>query len=118
MHYLAVILLFLAAHRVTRLVTRDTIFERPDESHRGFLWGPRTWTVEHLERLGPVGWKLAYLIGCDWCAGLWVSGLLTTGLALYSTRVMHQSWWPWPIWVLVALAASTVTGLIAQHEPD
>lgn len=119
MHFIVIPLLWLTVHRLTRLVTRDQIFERPDHERRiGFIYGPRTWFIDRIEDKGAVGWKIAYLVSCDWCTSMWMSGVVTTLIALYTTRVMHESWWPWPVWVLIALAGSSVTGLIAQHEPD
>jgi hypothetical protein len=103
--WVIIVLLSLATHRITRVITRD--------------WFPpirkvRVW-IDH--KLGEEHW-LSYLTQCDWCAGTWVAGALTTGLALYIACVMHQSWWPWPIWVLLGCTASTVTGLIASKEPE
>lgn len=103
--WVILLLLSLTTHRVTRVITRD-------------YFPPVRKAREYIDRkLGEEHW-LAYLTQCDWCAGMWVAGGLTTGLALYVSLVMHQSWWPWPIWVLMALTASTVTGLIAQREPE
>jgi len=71
--------------------------------------------VKHPDREGPkshwgiFGSSLAYLLECDWCVSVWVSGGLVTGLTYFISVPM-----PMLIW----LAASTVTGLIATHEPD
>lgn len=48
----------LAAYRVTRLITRDSILDIP-----------RAWVVE---RLHPGGY-LDELVHCVWCVGFWVS---------------------------------------------
>jgi len=103
--WLILVLLTFATHRVTRLVTRDYI---------PLVRLPREWIDR---KLGSEHW-FAYLTQCDWCSGVWVSAALTTGLALYTTNVMHQSWFPWTVWVLVGLSASSLTGLIANMEPE
>lgn len=58
--------------------------------------------------------SLSYLWECDWCASVWVAAVLTT-LAYLFTPLGDQHAY---IAVLVGLAASTGTGLIAQREPD
>jgi hypothetical protein len=55
------VILALAAYRLTRLVTTDVIFE----GFRDKIWSK--W---------PPDTKLGYLITCDWCSGLWISGFL------------------------------------------
>jgi hypothetical protein len=103
--WLVVLLLCLATHRVTRLVTRDAF--PPARA-------VRTWVQD---RTHEEHW-LAYLSQCDWCASVWVGGALTGGLAAWVALAARQSWWPWPLWLGVWLTTSTVTGLIAQREPD
>lgn len=56
------VLLALAAYRVTRLIVIDAIFDTPRDT--AYNW---------LERKGWTGDKLSYLISCTWCAGVWVS---------------------------------------------
>lgn len=98
-------LLIMSTHRITRFITRD-------------VFPPMRWLREKIEQwLGEEHW-LAYLTQCDWCASIYVATGLTTALALYITRVEHTSWWAWPIWVMMGLTASTITGLIAQKEPE
>lgn len=126
-HWMTVLLVCLATHRVTRFVTRDAfpLIAIPRE------WVDRRWGIDDADvarmreaKIGDpdgVGKYLkipnifqrsfAYLITCDWCTSIWVSAGVTT-LALIHT----ETTWPW--WVLVWLTASTVTGLIAQREPD
>lgn len=55
--------------------------------------------------------SLAYLWECDWCASVWVG----TGIAVGTEHLGH-AWW-WQAGLLVA-TASTLTGLIAQREPE
>lgn len=123
--WLTVILLFLATHRVTRLVTRDQIplVKVPRDA---FVerWGapnagPNGEKLTRLQRNVSYGGRrtnatmrsLAYLWECDWCASVWVA----TGLALGTHYVGHAWWWQVG---LIAAAASSVTGLVAQREPE
>jgi len=119
--WLLYLLIALAVHRLTRLVTRDKFpliavpryyvtnwFDPSDEY--------RTWhRAKHPDREGPrahwgvLGQSLGYLLECDWCVSVWVSAGLVTGLTYYTSVPM-----PFLIW----LAASTVTGLIATYEPN
>jgi hypothetical protein len=119
--WLLYLLIALAVHRLTRIVTRDkfpliavpryhvTNWFDPSDEYRD------VYRVKHPDREGPkshwgiFGSSLAYLLECDWCVSVWVSGGLVTGLT-YFTSV--------PMPMLIWLAASTVTGLIATHEPD
>lgn len=112
------ILLVLGTHRVTRFVTRDKFplycvlrnrfVERwgvyadapPEERGRVSMSGHDTNLVMR---------SLAYAWECDWCTSIWVGAGLT-----YLTWRWHETM----LWVLAALAASTVTGLIAQREPE
>jgi len=103
--WVIIVLLCLTTHRATRIITRD-------------VFPPVRWFREKIEfKLGGEHW-LAYLTQCDWCASVYVAGSITTGLALFVANVMHVSWWPWPIWVLMGFTATSVTGLIAQREPE
>jgi len=103
-----VILLALGTHRVTRWVTRDKFVTRwgvyadapPEERSRVSMSGHDTNLVMR---------SLAYAWECDWCTSIWVGAGLT-----YLTWRWHETM----LWVLAALVASSVTGLIAQREPD
>lgn len=105
--WLLFVLIALASHRVTRLITRDEILSAPRD--RVSMW------LEHRKeaRTGKVTdqWqsRLAYLIGCYWCAGMWVSGAVVA-LTDLATSV--------PLPVLTWLAAATIVGLIADREPE
>lgn len=119
--WLTYILIALATHRLTRLVTRDkfpliavpryhvTNWLDPSDDYR------KWYTLKHPDREPPkthwgvVGQSLAYLWECDWCVSVWVSAGVVYG-ATHWTSV--------PLPVLTWLAASTVTGLIATHEPE
>lgn len=85
----------LATARLTRLITRDTVFTRP----RNRL------IVAMPARLEPI----AYLITCDWCVSVYV-GAGTAGVWYWwgDTRAFLA--------VVAALAFSHVTGWLANQE--
>lgn len=114
------VLLVLGTHRATRLITRDKLplIGVPREL---FIcrWGtyetdegkPEVTQARRVSLTGrPTNLlmsSLAYLWECDWCMSIWVGSGLT-----YLT-------WRWPetlLWVLLALSASTLTGLLAKAE--
>lgn len=107
---LIVILIMLATHRVTRLIVKDHVTE-PVRT-RLQVGAERRWATRHptLARVTPQdrwGSPLAFWLSCPWCVGLWVAAAVTGAT------------WPiarFPVPVLVALAASTATGLIAELE--
>jgi hypothetical protein len=121
--WLLVVLICVATHRVTRLITRDAlpIIARPREAF-GDRWASFADVKTREQRKLTVSGKptnvvmasLAYLWECDWCTSVWVAGALTTG-AYLTTSLADQHWF---IAVLVGLVASSTTGLIAQREPD
>jgi len=117
MYLLAVVIILgLATHRVTRLVTRDAMplvavprekfvsrwaaYDEPEEM-KGVGIHPKGTNV--------VMRSLAYLWECDWCASVWVGGILT----LITANVVSLPL-PWLVWP----AISSVTGLIASREAD
>jgi hypothetical protein len=125
-HWMTVLLVCLATHRLTRFVTRDAfpLVAIPREwvdTH----WGVEEKDVAEMRRVKletpEVGKfikipnlsqrSFAYLITCDWCTSVWVSAVLTTFAMIFIGFT-----WPW--WILLWLTASTATGLIAQREPD
>lgn len=134
-HWVLIVLLCLATHRATRMVTRDAfpLFRVPREwvdQH----WGVDDETVELLHRAkaqdlaaakeagtkpkltklaipGPFKRSFAYLVTCDWCTSIWVSAALTAGCMIFIG-------FSWPWFILLWLTASSVTGLIAQREPE
>lgn len=91
-----VIVIALSTHRLTRLVTRDafplSVRLREAIARR---WGDESWQ--------------SYLSECDWCASMWVGGVLT-GITAQVVDV--------PVPFLVWWTASGLTGLIAQREPE
>lgn len=121
--WLLVILIFIATHRVTRLIVADSM---------PLLAAPREVFVRRWGRFGDAVTKedkrktmsgkptnavmssLAYLWECPWCASMYVAPAVTY-LAWRWTPFGDQHWY---IIVLVALAASSVTGLVSQLESD
>lgn len=90
------ILSFLAAARITRIITRDSITQPL-----------RTWLVN---RLG-IDSKWSELLQCDWCMGVWVATAVTGAAWAWGGH-----WWiGWPMY---ALAAAQVTGWLASREGD
>lgn len=83
-----------ACARITRLITRDRITQRPR------MWLVNRWGIESLP---------AYLIQCDWCTGLWTAAV-----------VMPAAWWwghsPWLQLPLLVLAAAHAVGWAASRE--
>lgn len=125
---LIILVLAVATHRLTRIVTRDQIplVKVPRDAFVNRWGAPQTDSAgnplpRELRNVSYSGKKtnalmrsLAYLWECDWCASVWVSAGLTY-LTWRWTELGDQSWF---FAVLVGLAVSSVTGLIAQREPD
>ena len=99
------VLLTLAAFRVWRLISEDTILERP----RRYVTGlPQRW--KEGDAL-PKGYReyLAIFIECPWCAGFWIS----------------VAWWgAWQIWphgavvAAVPFAISALVPLLAKASSE
>jgi len=89
---LAVAILVLAVHRLTRMGLLDTV-----------PFGPLR---EKLVNRKPDG-RLAELLGCPWCLGMWVS----IGVVLAACLLPRRLWQP----VAVALAASSVAALLPME---
>lgn len=71
------------------------------------LWESRTDYPKGIP-FNPFQWWLARLIRCPWCAGFWVSMIVS----LAASGAGLQSWaWAVPI----GLALSSVVGLVARH---
>ncbi len=56
------LVLSIAAARITRLITRDEIFSKA----RNRIW----------KKFPPESSMFGYLFTCDWCTSIWVSSLL------------------------------------------
>jgi hypothetical protein len=83
------VILCLAAFRLTRLVTTDTI----TEGLRNKIWSK--W---------PPTTKLGYLITCNWCVGYWTSALLVLFVLILPQATLVVS---------LMLAISAAVGLIS-----
>ncbi len=116
--YIALFLLLpFATHRVTKFITRDK-FPPMAEPRDAFVerWGVYV-DAPKSERKTSISGRptnylmrsLAYLWECDWCTSVWVAAGLTWLTWRYPETLQ---------WVLLVLAASDVTGLIATAEPD
>ena len=114
MTWLVLFLICLATFRITRNITTDAV---PFGGAREWFvnrWGIYDDATDKRKAIGgkPTNAfmrKLAYLWECDWCASIWVGGILT----LITVQFVSV-----PLPVLVWLTASAVTGLIAQRQPD
>lgn len=114
---LLVPLIALATHRCTRFVTRDklALICTPREK---FVerWGTYVDNKGDQRKISINGKKtnilmssLAYAWECDWCTSIWIGAGLT---------YLTYRWTDVLMWVLTALTASSVTGLIATKEPE
>ena len=98
---LIIVVWFLAVMRVTRLINFDTIMD----------W-LHTWVGG---RFGPGSWQASFL-ECPWCVGMWVA-LYTAWAPL--VFVPWQGWLRYVVlYLLLALAASMVTGLLARFSSE
>ncbi len=113
----------LAAYRVTKLVVDDQLTAEPRDAVIRWAYRnspPKGWDppLEEVgDQLDPGGWvdvvaedddppKLAFLVTCPWCAGMWVS-LGVVALDAVAPR-------PWRH-LRRALAMSAAAGLIAEN---
>lgn len=90
---LAVAILVLAVHRLTRMGLLDTM--------------PFGALRDKLINRNPTG-RVAELLTCPWCLGWWVSA----GVVLAACVLPRPVWQP----IAVALAASSVTALLPMGE--
>lgn len=86
------LVLALACHRATRLVTTDAIFNGLRE---------RFW-----RRFPPESTRLGYLSTCDWCTSVWVGSALTISYTIFPTATLIAS---------LPLALSAVAGNLAAR---
>jgi len=86
------LILGLATFRLTRLVTRDAIFE----SARNRFWG----------RFPPESSKLGYLLTCEWCLSVWLASALFVSAMISTVTVL----------VATPFALSAIAGLLTAYE--
>jgi hypothetical protein len=92
--WLLVVLTIGATMRLTRLVTADYVTS-PIRERLTDRWGEDS--------------KRAYLIGCDYCASVYIAPIVATVAVLWGdNRVVLIG--------LIALTASMIAGLVAAHE--
>lgn len=114
----------IAAYRITRLVTADVITEGPRRAIvlAAFAGGHvpnlvalpgvpvvealTDWEAEHPQHPAP---KIATLVTCRWCAGVWVAAAVTV-----ARRCAPRAWQPVAEWMTVAAACA----LLARIEDD
>lgn len=92
MGFLEITILGLATYRITRLFTRDTIFE----SFRNWFWG----------KFPPESSKVGYLLTCEWCLSFWVASLIFISAMISAVIVL----------VMVPFALSAIAGLLTAYE--
>ena len=85
------LILGLATYRLTRLFTRDTIFE----SFRNWWW------IKF-----PPHKKLGYLLTCEWCLSIWLGSLVFVCYIINTVTVL----------VVAPLALSAIAGLLTAYE--
>lgn len=109
----------LAAYRVTRLATADTIFHGPRDAI--VRWSYRRQGREAVERPMPEvpgAWaevamadddppKLATLVTCRWCMGVWVAAGVVA-----ARRYWPEAWGP----AADTMALAALAALIARAE--
>lgn len=94
---MTIVLTVLAIARVTRLVTSDYLTERP-----------RHYLVRKLLR-GKQETMSAYLLLCPWCMSVYVGAAGAGAWYVWGATMWYQA-------VVLALAASHVTGVLASRE--
>jgi hypothetical protein len=94
--WLILVLYVLAVMRLTRLINFDTIMD----------W-LHVWVGNHL---GPNHWVAEFLT-CPWCVGMWVS-IFTAWVPLLFFGFPNWGLYA-AMYVVIALAASMITGLMA-----
>lgn len=90
----------LAAYRLTRLLTRDSLPPLP---------AMRQTLTDRLNRGRTSEHPVAYLVGCPWCLGFWVS----VAVVLLESAV--PAVW---IWVATPMAFSAVVGHLAGRDHE
>lgn len=101
------VLLALASWRVYRLLAEDTILETP---RRKLLRMSDSWAEEGDDPGEEYLWRWGLWLGCPYCAGFWVSGVV---LIAYSIIID----WPGTFEFIVSwLALSAAVALLAKID--
>ncbi|MFE7963396.1 DUF1360 domain-containing protein [Streptomyces cellulosae] len=103
----------LAAARITRLITADTITQplRDALSRRAQLRPLNDGTG--TARLAPLPWRWsAKLVACHWCASVWVGAATSTGYLAWATGQLPTTWPP-STWFLDLLGLLATSHLVA-----
>lgn len=79
---LLAVLLVLACHRLARLIAVDKVFAEP-----------RHWLERNAREEGFWGRKLATLVACPFCVGVWVAGALTLAVDAHVGLPLPLLWW-------------------------
>jgi hypothetical protein len=93
LNFITLVILSLAAFRLTRFVTTDTIFNR----QRSFIW----------RKFPPESTKLGYLITCPWCIGVWLSSLVYLSYIIFPEQTIA---------VCSVLCISAIVGLVSDRH--
>lgn len=107
------VIFVLAVHRITRFIIRDCL---------PIVSKPRDWVLKNTdptavdieEGMKPRGTfmkSIGYLLQCEWCMSIWVSGGLLYGLTFFVNMpvFMALGWW---------LAGSSLASLIIERLED
>lgn len=120
--WLYVLVDVLAVHRLTRLVTKDILTQRPrdavirwaylraghDPEVLGYAAPQAVVEADMVE--DPRGTpRAAVLVACRWCASVWCAAAIAA-----ATWAIPDVWW----WPALALAASSASTLLAAIEAD
>lgn len=107
--WLGLIAWFAAVARATIVITDDAVFDAPRE------WIMQ-WSTDRAERKAQRTGRdaratLRYFITCPWCVSIWVAA----GTVFWPVLLIGA---PWSYTVVLTLAASLVTGMIAKWTND
>lgn len=94
----------LCSYRITRLFTKDSLFDGPRK--RWFKRFPPDTAHARIANTKSIS-KWGQLVQCPFCIGFWVSGLVVLVVAQCVDLPLPLLWW---------FATSTAVGLIARAD--
>ena len=95
--------IWLTAFRVTRIFTKDSLFDRQRNAFfKRFPPNPETARLVNAAKVS----KWGQLIACPYCIGFWVSGAIVFAVASWQSMEMPLLWW---------FATSGAVGLTAKN---